>query len=72
AKLNATAGGTLVAPEQADDIVKQILDRRKQATQTAIESRRLGDGVADSWGTFALIALVMIGQWALRKRWNLP
>jgi hypothetical protein len=72
AKLNATAGGMLVAPEQTDDIVRQILERRKQSTQTAVENRRLGDGALDTWIAFLLLALVMVGQWALRKKWNLP
>lgn len=72
AKLNATAGGMLVAPEQTDDIVKQILERRKQSTQTAVENRRLGDGALDTWITFLLLTFVMVGQWALRKKWNLP
>ena len=72
AKLNATAGGMLVAPEQTDDIVKQILERRKQSTQTAVENRRLGDGVLDTWAAFLLLSFVMVGQWALRKKWNLP
>lgn len=72
AKLNASAGGVLVAPEQTDEIVRQILDRRKQSTQTAIENRRLGDGVLDTWTAFLLLAMVMICQWTLRKKWNLP
>ena len=72
AKLNASAGGSLVAPDQTSEIVKQILDRRKQSTQTAIENRRLGDGVLDSWSAFLLLAILMIGQWGLRKKWNLP
>ena len=72
AKLNASAGGTLVAPEQSDEIVRQILDRRKQSTQTAIENRKLGDGVLDTWTAFILLTTVMICQWTLRKKWNLP
>ena len=72
AKLNASAGGTLVAPEQSEEIVRQILDRRKQSTQTAIENRKLGDGVLDTWTAFILLTLVMICQWTLRKKWNLP
>jgi uncharacterized membrane protein len=72
AKLNASAGGALVAPEQAEDIVKQILDRRRQSTQTAIENRRLGDGVLDSWAAFVILTGALLAQWALRKRWNLP
>ena len=72
AKLNASAGGTLVAPEQSDEIVRQILDRRKQSTQTAIENRKLGDGVLDTWTAFILLTMVMIYQWTLRKKWNLP
>jgi uncharacterized membrane protein len=72
AKLNSSAGGSLVAPDQTSEIVKQILERRKQSTQTAIENRRLGDGVLDSWSAFLLLAILMIGQWGLRKKWSLP
>ena len=72
AKLNASAGGALLAPEQSDEIVRQILDRRKQSTQTAIENRRLGDGALDTWTAFLLLAIVMVCQWTLRKKWNLP
>jgi len=72
AKLNAAAGGALVAPEESSDIVRQILERRKQSTQTAIENRRLGDGALDTWTAFLLLVLVLVGQWALRKKWNLP
>jgi len=72
ATLNSSAGGTLVAPEQSDEMVRQILERRKQSTQTAIENRKLGDGVLDTWTAFLLLALTMICQWALRKKWNLP
>jgi uncharacterized membrane protein len=72
AKLNASSGGVLVAPEQTSEIVKQILDRRKQSTQTAVESRRLGDGILDTWTAFLMLVLLMLGQWGLRKKWNLP
>lgn len=72
AKLNASAGGILVAPDQTSEIVKQILERRKQSTQTAIENRRLGDGTLDSWTAFLLISFLMVIQWGLRKKWNLP
>ena len=72
AKLNASAGGSLVAPDQTSEIVQQILERRKQSTQTAIENRRLGDGILDSWSAFLLLAILMIGQWGLRKKWSLP
>lgn len=72
AKLNATAGGTLVAPEQTDEIVNHILERRKQSTQTVIEHRRLGDGGLDTWSCFLLLAAILVAQWGLRKKWNLP
>jgi uncharacterized membrane protein len=72
AKLNASAGGALVAPEQTNDVVQQILDRRKQSSQTAIENRRLGEGILDTWTAFLLLAGILVAQWSLRKKWNLP
>lgn len=72
AKLNESAGGELLAPEQVDDIISRIIERRKQATETVVENRRLGDGTIDSWGIFLAIAAVLITQWGLRKRWSLP
>jgi uncharacterized membrane protein len=72
ARLNESAGGMLVSPDSPQEIVKQLIERRKIATETIIENRRLGDSVVDSWLTFLLLGGLMIGQWFLRKRWNLP
>ncbi|MBU6173199.1 MAG: VWA domain-containing protein [Planctomycetes bacterium] len=72
AKLNASAGGVLIAPDQTDDILKQLQDRRKQSTETIIENRKLGEGLFDSWIAFLALGCLMVMQWSLRKRWNLP
>jgi len=72
AKLNESAGGELMTPEQSEEIVRKIVDRRKQATETAVENYKLGDTVWDSWLVFACIAGVLVLQWVLRKVWGLP
>ena len=72
AKLNESAGGELVAPEQSDGIIQRILERRRQATETAIESYRLGDSTIDSWLVFLGLAALLISQWGLRKMWGVP
>jgi len=72
AKLNATAGGELLVPEQAQEIVRRILERRRQATETQVENVRLGDTAIDAWGLFLVVAALMVTQWVLRKRWALP
>lgn len=72
AKLNESAGGELVAPEQSDGIIQRILERRRQATETAIESYRLGDSSIDSWLVFLGLASLLISQWGLRKMWGVP
>lgn len=72
AKLNAEAGGELLVPEQASDIVRRILERRRQATETQVETLRLGDTSIDSWVLFLLVASVLVVQWGLRKKWGMP
>ncbi len=72
ARLNAAAGGLLLAPDQTNEVLKQLRERRKQSTETIIENRKLGEGVLDSWTAFLILGALMIGQWSLRKRWNLP
>ncbi|XZE19621.1 hypothetical protein SH449x_004947 [Pirellulaceae bacterium SH449] len=71
-RLNRDAGGKLFTPDQADEIVSLLRERRKMATETIVENQRLGDGIVDSWITFLLLGALMISQWGLRKRWNLP
>jgi hypothetical protein len=72
AKLNESAGGELVTPEQTTDVVRRILERRKQATETAVENFKLGDTVWDSWILFAMVGGIWVTQWILRKQWGLP
>lgn len=72
AKLNETAGGVLVNPDQTSDLIGRLLERRRQATETAIETFQLGDTTFDSWLMFLAIAGILILQWALRKRWGVP
>jgi uncharacterized membrane protein len=72
ARLNASAGGTLIAPDQTNDILTLLQERRKQSTETTIENRKLGEGVLDSWVAFLSLGVLMLLQWSLRKKWNLP
>jgi hypothetical protein len=72
AKLNRDAGGTLVTPDQVDEIIDLIQERQKMATETIVENKRLGEGLLDSWAAFLFLGTLMIAQWTLRKRWNLP
>jgi hypothetical protein len=72
ARLNASAGGTLIAPDQTNDILTLLQERRKQSTETTIENRKLGEGVLDSWVAFLCLGMLMLLQWSLRKKWNLP
>jgi uncharacterized membrane protein len=72
ARLNASAGGALIAPDQTNDILTLLQERRKQSTETTIENRKLGEGVLDSWVAFLCLGVLMLLQWSLRKKWNLP
>lgn len=72
ARLNADAGGELLSPDQMSDVMAQLQSRRKQSTETVVENRKLGEGLIDSWTACLVFGLLMIAQWSLRKRWNLP
>ena len=72
AKLNEPAGGVLVNPDQTADLISRLLERRRQATETAVETFQLGDTTLDSWLVFLAIAGLLILQWGLRKLWGVP
>jgi hypothetical protein len=72
AKLNESAGGVLVSPDQPSDLISRLLERRRQATETVVETFQLGDTTLDSWIAFFAIAANLVMQWGLRKRWGVP
>ncbi len=72
ATLNQNAGGRIVAPESASEIVDAIKTIRESATIDIVQTYRLGDGPIDSWFAFICIAGLLCIQWGLRKSWNLP
>jgi hypothetical protein len=72
ASLNKSAGGRIVAPESASEIVDTIKTIRESATIDIVQTYRLGDGSIDSWLAFICIAGLLCIQWGLRKSWNLP
>ena len=72
AKLNESAGGVLVSPDQTADLISRLLERRRQATETVVETFQLGDTTLDSWVAFLAIAANLVMQWGLRKRGGVP
>ena len=72
AKLNEQAGGRIVSPESAKEIIEAIKKRRDSATIDVVRTYRLGDGPIDSGISFVLLAGLLCIQWGLRKSWNLP
>ena len=72
AKLNETAGGALLNPDQTSDIIGKLLERRRQATETVVELFQLGDTAIDSWLLFLGLAGLFVLQWGLRRRWGVP
>jgi hypothetical protein len=72
AKLNESAGGVLVSPDQTADLISRLLERRRQATETVVETFQFGDSTLDSWLAFLTIAANLVLQWGLRKRWGVP
>ena len=71
-KLNESAGGELLNPDQGAEILRKLIERRRQATETAIESFRLGETAIDSWLQFLALGVLFVLQWGLRKRWGVP
>ena len=71
-KLNESAGGELLSPDQGAEIIRKLIERRRQATETAIESFRLGETTIDSWLQFLALGVLFVLQWGLRKRWGVP
>lgn len=72
ARLSEASGGGLYSADQMPELLEQLQNRREQSTETMVENRKLGEGLIDSWTAFLVIGTLMITQWGLRKRWNLP
>lgn len=71
ARMNESAGGTLLTASQVDTAIEKLIDRKNSATVELVESHRLGDSTIDSWIYFAILVGLLTLQWQIRKRWNL-
>jgi uncharacterized membrane protein len=71
AEANAAAGGRLVSPDEWEEIIEWLSERRREASTDVIRSHRLGDGPLESWLLFLLLVGLLCTQWWLRKRWQL-
>jgi uncharacterized membrane protein len=71
AQLNEIAGGRLFGPEEIDELIRVLLERKKSAQLETLETLRVGDTTADSWVLFLSFVAVMSMLWYARKKFNL-
>lgn len=65
------AGGSLVDGEELPEALLTLV-RRLQSQETKVEqARRLGDKASDQWIYLGLFALLLTGEWWLRKKWQM-
>ena len=71
AQITSSHGGAAFAPEEVDELIKTIGERRRQAEVPIIEKLRLGDGPISGWLLFAIFAGALSAEWYLRRKWDL-
>ena len=71
AQITSGHGGGAFSPEEVDDLIETIGQRRRQAEIPIIEKLRLGDGPVSGWILFAVFAGALSAEWYLRRRWDL-
>lgn len=71
ASITADHGGAAFAPEEIDNLIQTIKQRRVAAETPIVEKQRLGDGPLSGWILFTLFAGTLSTEWFLRRRWGL-
>lgn len=71
AELTADHGGAAFAPDEIDELIETIRQRRRQAETPIVEKHRLGDGPISGWILFLLFAGALSTEWFLRRQWGL-
>jgi hypothetical protein len=71
ARMTARTGGKSIAPEQLSTVLDEI---KASPPKSEIETQskwQLGDTMADAWGYFGLLVVLLTTEWFLRKKWGL-
>ena len=71
AQLTSEHGGAAFDPEQVDDLIEIVKQRRKRAEAPVVEKFRLGDDPISGWILFGLFTGALTTEWFLRRRWGL-
>ncbi|MAI31531.1 MAG: hypothetical protein CBE00_03015 [Planctomycetaceae bacterium TMED240] len=71
ADLTANHGGASFLPENIDELITTIQERRSMAETPVIEKFRLGDGPFTGWLLFGIFAGALSTEWFLRRQWGL-
>ncbi len=71
AEITADHGGAAYSPDEVDELLSTIADRRKQAETPVVEKLRLGDGPLTGWLVFVIFAAALSVEWYLRRQWGL-
>ncbi len=72
AEVTRNHGGSAFEVDEMDQLIDEIIKRRRRAEVPVIEKLRLGDGPISGWIVFTLFAAAMTTEWILRRRWSLP
>jgi uncharacterized membrane protein len=71
ANLTSDSGGRMLAREELPDLLRQLQNLPEQLAIERETRWRLAGTAADAWLFFVLVAVLFIGEWALRKKWGL-
>ncbi|MEM1224259.1 MAG: VWA domain-containing protein [Planctomycetota bacterium] len=68
---SANVGGRSYRVDEVDQIVEQVLNRRRNSQSLTLKKVRLGDDSGTAWLMFAVFLGCLSTTWWLRRRWGL-
>ncbi|MEM9645078.1 MAG: glutamine amidotransferase [Planctomycetota bacterium] len=71
ADMTSRQGGRSFLPDEVDELVDLIREKRGSNTTTIVQKHRLGDGPLSGWIVFSVFAVALAAEWILRRRWGL-
>jgi len=71
AAATADSGGKLISTSEMTDVLTQLRDTPLKVEAKTLKAWQLGRTALDAWVFFLIVAVVLIGEWALRKHWGL-
>jgi uncharacterized membrane protein len=71
ADLTSRHGGRAFSPDELDELIAIVKERRQKSETPVVQKHRLGDGPMSGWIVFLLFSIALGTEWFLRRQWGM-